>query len=35
MEKAKEMWNGLSKQKKIFTVAVAAIIIFVIIKGIF
>ena len=35
MEKAKEIWNGLSKQKKIFAVAVAAIIIFVIIKGIF
>ena len=35
MEKAKEIWKGLSKQKKIFAVAAAVIIIIAIVNSIF
>ena len=35
MEKAKEIWKGRSKQKKIFAVAAAVIIIIAIVNSIF
>tara|TARA_R100001086_G_scaffold87996_1_gene43011 strand:- start:501 stop:608 length:108 start_codon:yes stop_codon:yes gene_type:complete len=35
MEKAKEIWEGLSKQKKMFAIAVAVIIVIVILTKIF
>ena len=35
MEKAKEIWKGLSKQKKKFAVAAAVIIIIAIVNSIF
>ena len=35
MEKAKEIWKGLSKQKKMFAIAVAVIIVIIILTKIF
>lgn len=35
MEKAKEIWEGLSKQRKMFAIAVAVIIVIIILTKIF
>ena len=35
MEKAKEIWEGLSKQRKMFAIAVAVIFVIIILTKIF